>query len=64
MKHTSILRVLPYFFLAILVHALYNSLLSFDFIGAATGLIAALLVSFATIKIVISKIKKLDKQSS
>lgn len=64
MKQSTFLRILPYFFLAIFVHALYNSLLSFDIIGAAVGLFAALMVSFATIEIVIYKIKKLDKQSS
>lgn len=64
MKHTSILRVLPYFFLAILVHALYNSFLSFDIYGALAGLIAALVLSVATISFVRNKIKKLDKQSS
>ena len=64
MRKSSFLRVLPYFFLAIFVHALYNSLLSFDFIGAAAGLLAALFVSFSTIEIVINKIKKLDKTNS
>lgn len=64
MKQSTFLRILPYFFLAILVHALYNSLLSFDFIGASAGLFAALMVSFVTIEIVLYKIKKLDKQSS
>ena len=42
MKRSSLVRVVPYFLLAILVHALYNALLSFDFIGLFTGLIAAL----------------------
>ena len=64
MKHTSILRVLPYFILAILVHSLYNSLLSFDIYGALAGLFAALLLSGVTISFVRYKIKKLDKQSS
>ena len=60
MNHTTILRVLPYFFIAIFVHALYNSLLSFDIYGATAGLVTALIVSLFTITIVRNKIKKLD----
>lgn len=60
MRHTTILRVLPYFLLAIFVHALYNSLLSFDVYGVLVGLIIALLLSFVTISFVRYKIKKLD----
>ena len=62
MKHTSILRVLPYFILAIFVHALYNSLLSFDIYGALAGLIIALLLSLVLISIVRNKIKSLDEK--
>jgi len=61
MRRTSILRVLPYFILAIFVHALYNSLLSFDIYGALAGLIIALLLSLVLISIVRNKIKRLDK---
>jgi len=64
MKHTSILRVLPYFFLAIIVHALYNSLLTFDIYGVAAGLFTALMLSIVTIELVRNKIKKLDKQTN
>lgn len=64
MNHTTILRVIPYFLLAIVVHALYNTLLSFDIYGAAVGLFTALMVSLVTITIVRNKIKKLDMQSS
>ena len=62
MRHTSILRVLPYFILAIFVHALYNSLLSFDIYGALAGLIIALLLSLVLISIVRNKIKRLDEE--
>jgi RsiW-degrading membrane proteinase PrsW (M82 family) len=62
MRHTSILRVLPYFILAIFVHALYNSLLSFDIYGALAGLIIALLLSLVLISIVRNKIKSLDEK--
>jgi len=61
MMRTSILRVLPYFILAIFVHALYNSLLSFEIYGALAGLIIALLLSLVMISIVRNKIKRLDE---
>jgi RsiW-degrading membrane proteinase PrsW (M82 family) len=64
MKHSSLIRVLPYFLLAIIVHAFYNSLLSFDIIGAFVGLIAALTFTIISIQIVRTKIKTLDKASS
>jgi RsiW-degrading membrane proteinase PrsW (M82 family) len=63
MKHTTFLNVLPYFFIAIIVHAFYNSLLSFEIIGVAASLFTALMVSLITITIVRNKIKKLDRQS-
>ena len=62
MRNTTILRVLPYFLLAIFVHALYNSLLSFDIYGAVAGLVIALLLSFVTISIIRYKIKRLDEK--
>ncbi len=60
-KRTSIIRVLPYFLLAIFLHATYNSLLTFDIFGITAGLIAAIALSLITIKIVRSKIRSLDK---
>ena len=63
MGHTSLIRVLPYFLLAILVHAFYNSLLSFDVIGIYIALIAALTFAIITIQVVRTKIKTLDEQS-
>ena len=63
MGHTPLIRVLPYFLLAILVHAFYNSLLSFDVIGVTVALIAALTFAIITIQVVRTKIKTLDEQS-
>jgi len=63
MKHTSVLRILPYFLLAILVHAFYNAILSFDILGAVIGLFAALTFAAITIQIVRAKIITLDKSS-
>ena len=64
MRHTSMIRVLPYFLLAVIVHALYNSLLSFEFIGAIVGLFAALTLTIITIQIVRVKIKTLDESTA
>ena len=60
-KKTSIIRVLPYFLLAIFLHATYNSLLTFDMFGITAGLIAAIVLSLITTKIVRSKIRSLDR---
>lgn len=60
LKKTSLIRVMPYFLLAIFLHASYNFLLSFHQIGALVGLIAAFGISFISIKIVRRKIRKLD----
>ncbi|MEF8848049.1 MAG: PrsW family intramembrane metalloprotease [Candidatus Thermoplasmatota archaeon] len=60
MNKTSLIRVLPYFVLAIFIHSFYNFLLSYEFIGAFIGLFAALLFAGYTIKIVRGKIIKLD----
>ena len=58
MGQTPLLKILPYFLLAILVHAFYNSLLIFDLIGV--GFVAALLFAFITITIIRKKIIYLD----
>lgn len=60
-KNTSLIRVLPYFLLAILIHAFYNSLLSFDILGASIGLLAALTFTAISIKVIRTKIKTLDR---
>ena len=53
MKHASLIRVLPYFILAILIHSFYNFLVSFQMIGIFAGLIAAFL--FVAIASVLKK---------
>jgi len=64
MKHTTVLRVLPYFILAIFVHSAYNFLVSCDMTGAVTGLFAALIFVVFTITFVRKKIKILDEQTN
>lgn len=60
LRHTSFLRVLPYFVLAMLIHASYNFLVTYEILGAAIGFIAALLFSVWTIQVVRNKIMTLD----
>ncbi len=64
MKKTSFLRILPFFILAILVHGLYNFLVSFEMIGLTTGLIVALVFVIMTIYFIRIKIRTLDRQIS
>ncbi len=64
MKQTSIIRVLPYFLFAIIIHAFYNSLLTFDIFGASIGLLAALAFTALSIQIIRAKIKNLDLKNS
>lgn len=61
MIQTPFLKVIPYFLLAIAVHAFYNALLIFDFIGLGLGLFAALAFTFITISLVRKKIVELDR---
>ena len=63
MKRTRLIRVVPYFILAVLVHAFYNSLLTFETIGVIIGLFGALTFAGITIIIVRKKIKTLDESS-
>jgi len=64
MKRTSVLRILPFFMLAILVHAFYNFLLSFNLVGVASGLFTALIFAALTIHLVRKKIQTLDRLTS
>ena len=61
LKGTSIIRVLPYFLFAILLHSTYNSLLTLDLFGITLGFFSAIALSLITIKIVRRKISSLDK---
>lgn len=56
----SILRVLPFFILAIFVHAFYNFLVSLDIVGLVLSLFAALIFVAISIHLVRNKIKSLD----
>ena len=56
----SILRVLPFFVLAIFVHAFYNFLVSLDIVGLVISLFAALIFVAISIRLVRNKIKSLD----
>ncbi|ENO12403.1 putative membrane protein [Thermoplasmatales archaeon SCGC AB-539-C06] len=56
----SILRVLPFFILAILVHTFYNFLVSLDIVGLVISLFAALIFVAISIRLVRDKIKSLD----
>jgi RsiW-degrading membrane proteinase PrsW (M82 family) len=59
-RNKSILRVIPYFIIAVFAHALYNFLVSYDIIGSISGLFLALLFVAIFIRLIRSKIKKLD----
>ena len=62
-KKSSFARVIPYFFVAILMHALYNFLVSFSLIGAGLGFIAAMVLVVISIQWVRKKIRVLDAQT-
>lgn len=63
MKHTSLIRILPYFILAILVHAFYNFILSFDILVSYLSLIFAIAFAIFSIHIIRKKIIALDIRS-
>jgi RsiW-degrading membrane proteinase PrsW (M82 family) len=60
MKKSSILRVLPFFILAFVVHAFYNLLLSVNLFGVTSSLFMALSFAALTIYLVRKKIQNLD----
>ena len=60
LSHKSVLRLIPYFIVAVLAHAFYNFLVSWSQIGAIAGLLAALLFAVLLIKYVRGKIRMLD----
>ncbi len=57
---TRLVRVFPYFIIAILAHSFYNGVLVFDIYGAGIGLILAISFSIVTISMVRKKIITLD----
>lgn len=58
---TSTISIIPFFILAFAIHAFYNFVLTYELIGATIGLITALTISAASIKIVRDKITRLDR---
>lgn len=58
----SILRVFPFFLIAVFLHGFYNFLVSFEFIGVLTGLVFALLLVAVSIRLIRSKIRRLDRR--
>jgi RsiW-degrading membrane proteinase PrsW (M82 family) len=62
-QKTSVLMVVPYFFIAILMHALYNFLVSLSVYGVGFGFIAAMVLVVFSIRWVRKKIQLLDGRS-
>jgi len=60
LKHSSIIRVIPYFAAAMIMHAGYNFLVSWEAIGVVTGLFFAFILVYISIRIVRGKIRSLD----
>lgn len=63
MKHTSLLRIMPYFALAIFLHGFYNFLVTFDGLGVLSGLILAFTLVLISIILVRRKISSLDESN-
>jgi RsiW-degrading membrane proteinase PrsW (M82 family) len=63
MRRTTWLNVLPYFLLAIAIHAFYNALVNIDILGATSGLLVALLFVVTTITFIRRRIKTLDERN-
>lgn len=60
-KHKRLIRALPYFIFAILIHAAYNFFLSVEIMtGAALGLLISFSIVIISIHLVRKKIKTLD----
>lgn len=63
MKQSSILFVIPYFFLAFFLHGFYNFLVSYKFFGVLSGLFLAFLFVILTITMIRKKIRTLDEKN-
>jgi RsiW-degrading membrane proteinase PrsW (M82 family) len=63
MKHSSLFGVLPYFFLAIILHGFYNFLLSYEFVGVISGFFLAFLFVIIAITMIRNKIRTLDEKT-
>ena len=64
MHQKSLLRVIPFFIVAILLHAFYNFVVSYEEIGLVAGLLTAILFVILTIHLIRKKIRNLDGQRS
>jgi protease PrsW len=62
LHHTSKLRIIPYFAAAMIMHASYNFLVSWETIGVVTGLFLALALVYVSINKVRGKIRELDRR--
>jgi len=63
LHHTSKIRILPYFAIAMIMHAGYNFLVSWETIGVVSGLFLAFVLVYISIKAIRGKIKKLDNRN-
>jgi len=63
LKHTSVLRIIPYFILAMIVHGVYNLTVSFELPGVITGLVLAFLFVIVSISLIRKKIMLLDAKN-
>jgi len=63
LKKTSFFRVIPFLFLAIIIHSFYNFIVSYELIGAFAALFFALIFVLFSIHIVRSKIRLLDQKT-
>jgi RsiW-degrading membrane proteinase PrsW (M82 family) len=60
LHHTTLIKVLPYFIAAMLMHGLYNFLVSWERIGTLIGLLSALVLVYVSVRFIRGKIKALD----
>ncbi|MEM0492343.1 MAG: PrsW family intramembrane metalloprotease [Candidatus Thermoplasmatota archaeon] len=63
LKRTSFIRVLPYFILAVLLHASYNFLVSYELLGLLIGLVLAIMLVVFTMSMIRKVIRQLDATS-
>lgn len=61
-NHSSLFGVIPYFILAIILHGLYNFVLSYELAGVVSGLFLAFLFVIIAITLVRKRIRFLDQK--
>ena len=62
-KQSSLIRVIPYFILAIFLHGFYNFFLSYELIGVISGFFLSLLFVIIAITMIRHKIRNLDEKN-